>query len=100
VAEGLAPDQPLAMQKTIDDSLSSLSVEIMADRLSSESSRAWKKQTAGELAATLNDEKVKPAHLHRTYRDFVESEMWGGLNLLVPGTGAKRRTNVDTFRGS
>jgi len=80
VVEAFSSEQLLAMQKTIDDSLSSLSVEIVADRLPSERRRAWTKQSTDQLTTTLNEEKVKLANQHGTYREFLESEIWGALD--------------------
>jgi hypothetical protein len=81
-AETLSPAQLLAMQKAMDDSLSSISVETLASRLPSKRRRQWVKNSTQQLASTLNGEKAKPAHLLANYRQFLQSEVWGVLGVF------------------
>ena len=85
--DALTPGQLLAMQKTIDDTLSSLSTEALANQLPSEKRRKWFKKSSEETVEKLNDEKVKPANLHENYEKYLESEVWGGLDGSLPELG-------------
>ena len=85
--DALTPEQLLAMQKAIDDTLASLSAEALATQLPSERRRQRFKKSSEETVEKLNDEKVKPANLHENYEEYFESEVWGGLDALQPELG-------------
>lgn len=81
-ADVLSPTQLLAMQKSIDDAMLSVSVETLASRFPSNRRQKFVKKSTLEAIAKLNVEKVKPAHLLDSYQQFVESEVWGALEVF------------------
>lgn len=112
----LTPLQLLAMQKSIDDAMDALTVEMLARSLPSKKSRARTKQSAQSLATELNVGKVDPANVTTDYRKLFESEVRGGLDaheselahaacqlarttgFKGPITAADRKTGSDIVR--
>ena len=82
-ADALSTEQCLAMQKTIDDALASLTIEQFigqlggSPRIQSGERQDYLKTVTQETTDTLNTEKVKTENLHKTFDDYVLSEVIG-----------------------